>query len=117
MTDENNLPRVRSEPVTLEDFLLAGWDAYAKHDQTLAENSFRQAQSLDENSVEAAYGLGLALKMQQRGEPAVEAFQRVIDLIQNGSLQDDLSRASMLRHLSNWHILMIRSGLGQEPQP
>ena len=105
------------EPQSLEEFIRRGWMYHVHGDHIQAEADFRQAQTLDGGSAEAAYGLGLALKLQRKNEPAVQAFQKAKELIDGGALSYDASRGTMLRQLSSWHIQTIESGENVEPKP
>ena len=107
-----------TEPQSIEDFLRRGWIYHVKGDHAHADADFRQALSMDPNSVEANYGLGMSLKIQGRGEEGRQVFEKTIALINEGKMKDDSSRATMLRHLSTWHIETIQSGQYKgEPAP
>lgn len=117
MPDQKSIPaeEVVAEPKKPEEFTRRGWRLHVQGEQARAEADFRQALHLDPNSVEAQYGLGLALKAQQSNQQAVQAFERAIELIKDGGLNEDQARATMLRHLSKWHIDMIEKGRNREP--
>jgi tetratricopeptide (TPR) repeat protein len=104
-------------PQTAEDFFQRAWTLYVKGDQNNAEKDFQQAINSDSQSVEAYYGLGLTLKLQGRTEPALQAFEKAIELVTAGVMQDDRVRASMLRNLAEWHINSIKQTQTVEPTP
>jgi tetratricopeptide (TPR) repeat protein len=101
-------------PQTAEDFFQRAWSSYVKGDQISAEKDFQQALSRDSQSIEAYYGLGLTLKIQGRTEPALEAFEKAIELVKTGVMQDDRVRATMLRNLAEWHMNSIKQTPVQE---
>jgi Flp pilus assembly protein TadD len=107
-------PDVFSAPQTTEDFVRTGWIQRVKGDHKAAEADFRKALSKSPRSVEATYGLGMALKIQGRAEEAVEAFKKTQELIESGELKSDPARATILKNLSESHILLIQSGLDLE---
>jgi tetratricopeptide (TPR) repeat protein len=104
-------------PQTAEDFFQSAWKSYVKGDQENAEKDFQQALSIDAQSVEAYYGLGLTLKLQSRTEPALQAFEKAIELVKAGVMQDDRVRATMLRNLAEWHINSIKQPQVLEQKP
>jgi tetratricopeptide (TPR) repeat protein len=111
------LPQSGSTPQTAEDYFQRAWSYYVKGDQNNAEQDFQQALLADSQSVEAYYGLGLTLKMQGNLEPALQAFEKAIDLVKAGEMQEDRVRATMLRNLAEWHInsLKTRKNMGEKP--
>ncbi len=85
-------------------------EAYMRRDrEEKAEMDFRRALDLDPDSIDANYVLGLVLKAQGRFEEAVEQFQKAIDLLEAGNL-DDKARIEMLRRLSLGHINELKKG-------
>lgn len=119
MTSETPGPvePVSADPVTVDDYIQRAWILQVEGDLPRAEADFRQATQIDERSAEGFYGLGLALKLQHSTAQAKEAFQKAIELIGAGALKEDQPRATMLNHLSKWHIETINQGLSQEPEP
>ena len=109
-----NPPQPNSAPQTAEEYFQRAWGYYVKGDQNKAEQDFQQALSVDSQSVEAYYGLGLTLKMQGSLEPALQAFEKAIDLVKAGVMREDRVRATMLRNLAEWHIYSLKSGMNKE---
>jgi Tfp pilus assembly protein PilF len=109
-----NPPQPGSAPQTAEDYFQRAWSYYVKGDQNNAEQDFQQALLADSQSVEAYYGLGLTLKTQGSVEPALNAFEKAIDLVKAGVMQDDRVRATMLRNLAEWHINSLKSRINEE---
>ncbi len=116
MTADNTemAPDVFSAPHTVEDFVRNGWTLHVKGDYKAAEADFRKALSKNPRSVEATYGLGMSLKLQGRAEEAVQAFKKTQEMIEAGELKSDPPRATILKSLSESHVLLIQSGLDLE---
>jgi tetratricopeptide (TPR) repeat protein len=112
-----NPPQPGLAPQTAKDFFQRAWSSYVKGDQNSAEKDFQEALVTDSQSIEAYYGLGLTLKMQGRTEPALKAFEKAIELVKAGVMQDDRVRATMLRNLAEWHINSLKTPIGEEIQP
>ena len=116
-SDINTKPQTEAEPETIEDYLREGWSLHVQGEHARAERNFREAFSMEPLSVEASYGLGLSLKLQGQKQEALQVFQRTIDLINSGKMNEHPRRATMLRHLSTWHIRTISSEVHKEPEP
>lgn len=110
MTDEPTAPETIQNPTTAEDFTRRGWTLHVQGEQDRAEKDFRRAVELDSQSVEAHYGLGMALRARRKGDEAIRVFEKTIELIDAGELEEDSARATMLRRLSRSHITMIQKG-------
>ena len=103
-------PLSAAEPQTAQDYFRQGWMYHTSDgNEIAAEESFRQAIDLNKNYVDAYYGLGLVLKLLNRDQESVEAFQTVINKIEAGAIEDH-ARAEMLRRLSLGHINQLISG-------
>jgi len=94
---------------TVDDYTRQGWALHTEGKQDAAENSFRQAISMEPKSIEGYYGLGLVLKAEDRRQDALQAFQQVISLLEDGAVSDP-SRHAMLRRLSKGHINQLKEG-------
>lgn len=102
-------PNDMAEPSDLTGFMRRGW-AYHSHGQhEQAENDFRKALKLDPKSVDANYVLGLVFKAQGRKKEALESFNKVLELLQAGKV-NDAARSEMLRRLSLGHINELEKG-------
>jgi tetratricopeptide (TPR) repeat protein len=98
-----------SNPKSAEDFMKNGWIEHTSDKEPFtAEQSFRQAITINPRLVDAHYGLGLALKAQGRKKDATQAFQTVIELT-NQEIEDR-GRAEMLRRLALGHINQLNIG-------
>lgn len=97
------------DPQSVADYLRRGWAYHARDQEDLAEQDFRAALAIDSKSVDAYYGLGMTLKAQGRSDPAVEAFKKALELLENGAV-DDRTRAEMLHRLSVAHVNELTRG-------
>lgn len=96
-------------PQTYAEFYRQGWALHAAGKQDAAETSLRKAIELEPESVDAYYTLGLALKAQDRRREAVEAFRKVLSLIEAGVIEHN-SRSEMIRRLALGHINQVEQG-------
>lgn len=100
----------KKKPENIEDFIDQGWSYHAQEkDETKAEQSFRDALSINPESIDAYYGLGLVLKAQSRREESTDAFKKVIELIEAHPTEEQ-ARGEMMRRLSMAHINQMESG-------
>lgn len=65
-----------------------------------SEANFRKALEINSQSVEAYYGLAMALKSQDQFQPALKALEKVVALVNANQMKESLVRASMLRSLA-----------------
>lgn len=107
---ESDQPSKPAAGKTYEDYYREAWAFHgSKKDEDAAEENFRQAIALNPSSVDAYYGLGLVLKAQDRRQDAIQAFQKVVELL-DAQTVGDLSRAHMLRRLSIGHMNQMKTG-------
>ncbi len=104
---------IHPEPHSSDDFVQQGWILHVNRDLAGAEESFRTALSKDPLSYEAAYGLGLDLKLQGRKEEATQMFQKTIAIIKENPGDEDHNRRNMLQHLANAHMQMMAQNYGE----
>jgi tetratricopeptide (TPR) repeat protein len=105
VVDPQSLP----PPENVEDCVHRGMAFYARKQYELAIQDFRKAVALDARSEDGHYGLGLAYKALNKGDAAVEAFKKVIELLA-ANTQDSHDRKEMLHRLALGHINVISSG-------
>jgi len=119
MPDENfSLSTERSyESSRVTDLLRDAWIQHVQGTNEETEKLFREAMEVDPHSSEAAYGLGLSLKIQKRNDESIEAFQHALSLLDQYGIPESPVRAAMLRHLSKAHISMINRGRNIEESP
>jgi tetratricopeptide (TPR) repeat protein len=107
MSPENATP-TENNPSTADDFVAKGWSEHVNGEHAESEASFRKALELNAQSIEAYYGLAMALKSQNQLQPAIEAFEKVVVGISTDQLKDESARLSMLRSLAKTQIEFIR---------
>jgi tetratricopeptide (TPR) repeat protein len=108
MTTENQTaPTNAQQDPELAARLSQAWRCHANQDYTQAESLFRQALAANPEAEEAAYGLGLALKLSQRSADAQQYFQTALTLLESSTSQQDSVRRVMLRRLVNAHLSML----------
>ena len=99
MTSENASP-TGNTPSTADDFVAKGWANQVNGEQANSEANFRRALEINSQSVEAYYGLAMSLKSQNQFQQALEAFEKVLALINANQMKEDPARASILRNLA-----------------
>jgi tetratricopeptide (TPR) repeat protein len=102
-------PDEMPQPTNLEEYMRRGWAYHTHQREREAEDDFRKALELNADAVDTLYVLGLVLKAQNRNKEAVESFNRVVELLKAGILEDKI-RAEMLRRLSLGHISELTEG-------
>ncbi|MEE9189035.1 MAG: tetratricopeptide repeat protein [Anaerolineales bacterium] len=102
-------PNEFKEPTDYNGFMQRGWAYHARGSQNQAESDFRRAISYSPESVDANYALGLVMKSQGNKEGAVELFNKAMELIKQGTIEDH-SRSEMMRRLTLGHINELTTG-------
>ena len=102
-------PNEFKEPTDYNSFMQRGWAHHARGSQNQAESDFRRAISYSPESVDANYALGLVMKSQGNKEGAVELFNKAMELIKQGTIEDH-SRSEMMRRLTLGHINELTTG-------
>jgi len=97
------------EPNDQDSFMLRGWAYHARGENDSAESDFRRALSYSPESVDANYALGLVMKSQGNNNEALEQFEKTMDIILQGKI-DDHSKSEMLRRLTLAHINELKTG-------
>ncbi|MDX1436101.1 MAG: hypothetical protein R3335_04780 [Anaerolineales bacterium] len=95
--DENNSD-TSVNPQSAEDYSRRGWVRLASHENQDAVSDFQQALKLNADLVDAAYGLGKALKASNQSAEAAQAFDKALALLDGGAIEDKI-KADMLRGL------------------
>jgi tetratricopeptide (TPR) repeat protein len=98
-----------ASPQTGADFAELGWTNKAKGDFNSAEANFNQAKLMDDQLVDAYYGLGLIYKENSDESSAIRAFEKVIELINANVLKDQPNRATILKNMTNSQINLMKS--------
>ncbi len=104
---ENYIAAANANPTSVEAQSNLGWGYYGQHQFEEAIKTFNQALSLDNNYIDAHYGLGLALKENRQGPQAIAEFDIVVKLT---SQLEHSERGMMLARLARGHINQIKSG-------
>ncbi len=102
-------PNEFKEPTDYNGFMQRGWAYHARGSQNHAESDFRRAISYSPESVDANYALGLVMKSQGNKEGAVELFNKAMELIKQGKIEDH-SQSEMTRRLTLGHINELTTG-------
>ena len=101
---------ISTQPRAESDYYEQGWLLHSsRKDEDAAEENFRKAIASNPKFIDAYFGLGLVLKSQDRRQESIQAFQKVMDLLESDPLEDR-SRAEMLRRLTLAHINHLKSG-------
>jgi tetratricopeptide (TPR) repeat protein len=90
-------------PASAADYNRRGWAYYIQGEHTEAEADFRRALDLQNDAVDALYGLALVTKKRGRTEWQ-PSFERVIQLLEAGAMRDNRPRAVILRHLARTQL-------------
>lgn len=111
MTSENASP-TGNTPSTADDFVAKGWANHVNGEHADSEANFRKALEINSQSAEAYYGLAMSLKSQNQLQTALEAFEKVIALINADQMKKDPVRASMLHNLAITQTGFIHKQMG-----
>jgi Tfp pilus assembly protein PilF len=102
-------PSELKDPSDYESFMQRGWALHARGEHEKAESDFRRALSYSPESVDAAYAMGLVLKSQGNTGEATEMFNKTMELIKQGKIEDH-SKSEMMRRLTLAHINELTTG-------
>lgn len=102
-------PAEMPPPTDLTGYLRRGWAFHSRQNEPAAEGDFHSALALNGDSVDAHYGLGLSFKAQGRKTDAVSAFEKALNLLDSGKIEDRI-RAQMLRRLVLGHVNELTLG-------
>jgi tetratricopeptide (TPR) repeat protein len=102
-------PQLLPEPTDCEGFMRRGWAYHSRGEQDKAEADFRRAISFSPESVDANYAMGLVFKSQGRNEDAVEIFNKTMQFIKDGKIEDR-AQSEMMRRLTLGHINELTTG-------
>ncbi len=92
---------------TAMEYASRGWLFYSHQNFEKAVDDFRQVLEKDKNDVDGWYGLGLSLKFAGSTVEAVQAFNKVLGLI---NTLKDKQRANVLDRLVKGQINRIQTG-------
>lgn len=97
------------EASTVEEYVNRGMLFYSHEKFDQAEADFKQAMSMDPEAVDPIYGLALAYKGADQADQAIEAFEKVIALLDQGKMDDQPERKTMLKRISKSHIKSLEA--------
>jgi tetratricopeptide (TPR) repeat protein len=97
------------EPKSLDELSRKGWAAHAQGEHSAAERYFREAIAKHPRAVDAYYGMGLTLKAEGKRDDAINTFNKVLELLNEGA-EESKSRAEMMRRLTKGHINQMQKG-------
>lgn len=102
-------PTEIKDPNDHDSFMQRGWAYHAQGEHEKAESDFRRAVSFSPDSVDANYAMGLILKHQGITQEAVQQFEKTMDLILQGKIENH-SKSEMMRRLTLAHINELKTG-------
>jgi len=94
---------------TADEYLQRGMAYYARKQYENAENDLRTAISLNNDLLDAYYCLGMVLKAASKKDEAIQAFEKVLDMLSKGRVKNS-DQLAMLRRLAKGHINFIKTG-------
>jgi len=97
------------EPNDHDSFLQRGWVYHARGEQEKAESDFRRAISYSPESVDANFAMGLIMKSQGKTQDSVESFEKTMELIKQGKIEEH-SKSEMMRRITLAHINELTTG-------
>jgi len=92
---------------TSDDYTKRGWMYFSKKQFDLATEDFRHVLASETNNIDTWYALGLSLKSSGAHSKAVEAFEKVLGLVDQ---LEDKQRANILTRLSHGQINQMKTG-------
>jgi len=102
-------PNSMGEPSAVEEFQKRGMAYYARKQFKEAEADLKKAVSMDGNSIDSFYSLGMVLKAMNRKEDAVAAFKQALTLISSVA-DENKTKYDMLRRLALGHVNEMTQG-------
>ncbi len=109
--EPNSKESYLAEPKDGEGYYERGWEYYAKKEYDLAEADYRKALEFSPDNPDIYYALGLTLQASGRQQEAIQAFEKVLELLKNLEVKPELrDRALMLTRLSHGHINRMKTG-------
>jgi len=96
-------------PGDFEGYMRRGWAFHTKGNQAEAEADFKKALTLNAESIEVNYALGLTKKADGQTDVAIEYFRKAMKLIEAGKVAEG-TQQEMLRRLTLGHINELTDG-------
>jgi tetratricopeptide (TPR) repeat protein len=79
-----------------------------KYERAIAD--FKQALNLEPEQIDPHYGLGLVYRMLGQSENAIASFSKVLELLEEGRMDETVERKMMLMRISKAHINSLKKG-------
>lgn len=114
MANQNNITRPGEHGTdpnsqAAEERLESGWHHYSSKEYFRAEEDFKKVLELLPDHVDTLYALGMTQQASGQIPEAVQTFEKVIQLLENGKVEDT-ARAHMLVRLAHGHISRMQTG-------
>ncbi len=93
-----HLAEVTAHPNSAVAYVDKGWSHYSRGELGQATAAFEKAVSLDGQSIDAQYGLGVVAKAEGDKARAQQAFERVGVLADSST---DIAKATMMRRMAH----------------
>ena len=112
MPKTNEAVAVVLDPATLKvetsaDYTKRGWMYFSRKQYDLATEDFRHVLTSEASNIDTWYALGLSLKVSGAPSKAVEAFEKVLGLLDQ---LEDKQRANILMRLTHGQINQMKTG-------
>ena len=88
---------ITAHPTSPVAYVDKGWSHYSRHEFDQAMAAFEQAASLDSQSIDAQYGLGMAARAKGDKARARQAFEKALALAETSL---DVAKATMMRRMT-----------------
>jgi Tfp pilus assembly protein PilF len=89
---------ITAHPTSPVAFVDKGWSHYSRHELDQAMEAFEQAATLDRQSIDAQYGLGMAARAKGDKARARQAFEKALALAETSL---DVAKATMMRRMTH----------------
>ena len=89
---------VAAHPNSATAYVDKGWSHFSRGELGQATSAFEKAVSLDSQSIDAQYGLGVVAKAEGDNARARQAFERVLVLADSST---DVAKATMMRRMAH----------------
>lgn len=114
MANQNNIANPNeqgpdSNAKTADGLIESGWHHYSSKEYFRAEADFKKVLEMLPDDLDTLYALGMTQQASGQVPEAVQTFERVIQLIENGKVAD-IARAHMLDRLAHGHINRMQTG-------
>ena len=88
---------IAAHPNSVVAYVDKGWSHFSRHEFDQAMEAFEQAASLDSQSIDAQYGLGVAARAKGDKARARQAFEKAFALAETSL---DVAKATMMRRMT-----------------